>query len=261
MSTELQALKQLMPKGYNWSGVESGVISEILQGLSKQMERDSDYSDLILNNYLPFDTEFYTEQEEMFRLPTTNITNDQRLERIKSSWSNIAPTTYTGFNELLALNGFDDIVARPLTIGEDPTLITDYYKLFTNGILGSIINDYDTALGRAILGADSGTSNLAQYTGSAEYYPEIIIPSDSNLWGMIFVLEATDGTVAEINDNLKSSFEFLIYKMKPLFMMGIARVSIAEYIAPAYLAIDDDDNLTTIDNNDSNVLIQGCESY
>lgn len=258
MSIEYEALKENFPDGKTWQGKENGIINQQIRGLAKQSTRDSDFADDILKNYLPFETEFLYEQEALFKLPESMLNVDERRARILGAWTNISPSTYTGFNELMALSGFDNIVIRPLAVGEDPTLISDYYHVFANGAPGFVINDYECVNGLAILGSDS--SHLAKYEGTAEYFAPITIPDDSAQWGMIFVIEATDGGIAVIADDLKSSFEFLIYKHKPLFMFGIARVLIAPPEESIFMAIDDADNVTDIDDLGNSVLIQGIEA-
>ena len=107
-------------------------------------------------------------------------------------------------------------------------------EIFANGRPGESKLNYITVCGAARCGQLSNSSRCGNFEGSRIDPPEIIIPDDVWTWPLMYVIEREDGEYAQIPIELKEAFEFLTYKIKPLFMWALARV---EYVItpPVYI--------------------------
>ena len=256
-----KSLASTFPKGeLAWEGMQSGIQKEISDGLAAQIDRDRINGQDIINDFFPYETTLLKEWEDTFRLPNgTALTQDQRLARLEEAWTKKSPAAYSLMNEIYALSGFD-IIARPLLPTEDPRVIAttdvdvlywdtktgqsvvgpntrtgaftiDYGTvppvIFVNGRPGTTIKNYLTKCGVARTGQISLSSLCGNFQGSIILPPDITIPNDDWTWPLIYILEDSNGNFAQIPLELKEAYEFLTYKIKPLFMWAISRV---EYI-------------------------------
>ena len=259
-----KSLKSLFPTGdLAWGGMTNGVMREISDGLSQQIERDKENGTKILADFFPSTTTLLEEWEHTFRLPTgQSLTDEQRIARLEASWAKISPAAFSNTNILYALSGFG-IIARPLLPSEDPRDIastgdsinkfvtvcgvarcgtlshtsrcggfdvvpgTAEVMVFANGRPGEVAKNYITVCGTARCGSISNSSRCGNFEGSRVDPPEITIPDDVWTWPLIYILERADGEFAQIPIELKEAYEFLTYKLKPLFMWALSRV---EYV-------------------------------
>lgn len=256
-----KSLASTFPKGeIAWEGMQSGVQREINDGLAIQINRDRLNGKAIITDFFPFMTTLIKEWEDTFRLPTGEfLTQAQRIARLLASWTKKSPATYTEMNEIYALSGIP-VVARPLESGEDPRTIANsgidilVYETVTgiartgqlsessrtgaftiipgttdpivmaDGRPGDAITNYITVTGVARTGQLSTSSRVGAFEGSRLIPPNPTIPDDDWTWGMIYIIEGSDGDFAQVPIELREAFEFLTYKIKPQMMWAIARV-------------------------------------
>lgn len=219
-----RSITSLYPKGPAWNGKKSGVISEKIDGLSQQTERDRKDGKDIINDFFPSDTNLLQEWEFVFRLPfNDSLTDDQRRARLVAAWNKEAVASYSLLNKDYERSGIP-VVARPLAETEDPRLISDFDQIFVNGSLGQLLLNYIGACGIMACGDISESSFCGAFNGTIEIPTEVTIPDDNLYWPLIFVLEDEGGSQAQIPIELREAYEFLTWKNKPLFMWGISRV-------------------------------------
>lgn len=226
MTVSEKSLSSAFPSGtIAWEGMGSGAQRELSDGLAVQIEKQKENGENIKNDFYPDSTDLFLEWEDTFRLPTgIFLTDQQRRDRLKASWSKESVASYTGMNDNYALSGFD-VVARPIAPGEDPRLISDVDMIYVNGRPGASIKNYIAKCGVMRTGQLSQSSRCGAFSGSVIVPPVITIPDDDWTWPLLYVIEGPGGSVASVPGELREAFEFLTYKIKPLFMWGISRVS------------------------------------
>jgi len=248
-----KSLASTFPIGFTWDGMAIGVMRELSDGLSIQIERDRQEGIKIKTDFFPYTTEFLEEWEFTFGLPIgKDLTDEQRVSRLVASWQKLPPGTYTGTNFLYALSGLD-IIARPLLPTEDPRIIAEEVdsQIFANGRQGIVSKNYITVCGLSRCGNISNSSRCGNFEGSKILPPIIGIPDDNWTWPLIYILEDKAGGPAFILENQLDSFLFLTYKIKPLFMWAIAKYQVYNDIFN--LVNDDGDQLV---NDDDDFLIE-----
>lgn len=221
-----KALSSVFPTGeIAWSGMSGGVQKEISDGLAISVNDGRENGIAIKTDFFPSTTTYFEEWENTFRLPAGNaLTDVQRRARLVSSWSKISPASYTGMNQIYQLSGFD-VVARPIAPGEDPRIISDVDMIYVNGRPGAAIKNYICKTGVARTGQISDSSRCGAFNGSIIVPPVIVVPDDTWTWPLLYVIEGPGGTIADIPIELKAAFDFLTYKIKPLFMWALSRVN------------------------------------
>lgn len=225
MTVSEKALSSTFPRGQvAWSGMNSGVQRQLSDGLSTKIERERINGENIRNDFFPKTTELFNEWENTFRLPTGEyLTDQQRRERLDASWSKESSASFSGMNNIFAKNGLN-VIARPISSGEDPRTITDVDMIFANGRPGESIKNYLAKCGAMRTGLLSQSSRCGAFSGSIILPPVVVVPDDPWTWPLLFVIEGDSGAIGEIPYQLKDAFEFLVYKIKPLFMWAISRV-------------------------------------
>jgi len=252
-----KSLKTLFPTGPEWEGMTAGVMRELSDGIAVQAERDRENAKKILSDFFPESSTIVDEWEAVFRLPSGQfLTASQRAARLASAWRGVAPGSYTGMNEIFQLSGLA-VKARPLAPGEDPRVLAAYSELkikwltkcgtayrcglnsrcgekeiiqvtqrpvvFANGRRG---NEVKNRIIRCSATTRCGLNSRAgEYRGYVITPIQITIPANELYWPMIFVIEGYGGDFANVPAVLKTAFEFTTYKIKPLFMWAITRVS------------------------------------
>lgn len=250
-----KSIKSLLPSGPSWIGKNSGLMKDLNDGLALQVERDRQSGKNIIKDFYPDTTTQLAEWEYTYRLPSGLLLTDaQRRARLKANIKKITPATYSKTNEIYALSGFN-LIARPLLPTEDPRVIAssgditrEYTSVFGESRFGDFVfGGYDEVPGTAEVivfangrpGAVSlnylsvfgesrfGDFVFGDFLGSKILPPDITIPDDEEYWPLIYVIEAPDGDFAQLPVELKEAYEFLTYKIKPLFMWALSRV---EYV-------------------------------
>lgn len=256
-----KSISSLFPEGEaTWSGMEDGTQKEFSDGLAAQIERDRENGEEIKKDFFPDTTTQFTEWGDVFRLPSlSSLSDSQKRDLLTATWRKISPATYTGMNQIYELSGFD-LIARPLLPTEDPRDIatsdedvkiyltvagaartgqlsessrtgafeiipgTSSPVVFANGRPGDLVKNYITKCGVSRTGQLSNSSRCGNFEGSTIDPPDIIIPDDDVWWPLIYIIEGKDGEFAQVPVELKEAYEFLTYKIKPLFMWAISRV-------------------------------------
>lgn len=252
-----KSLKSLFPSGPEWQGMTAGVMREVSDGIAVQVERDRENAKKILSDFFPNSSTIVDEWESVFRLPSGKfLTASQRAARLASAWRGVAPGSYTGMNEIYRLSGLN-VKARPLAPGEDPRVLAAYTELkikwlsvtglnarcglntrcgekeiiqvtekpvvYANGRRG---NELKNRIIRCSATTRCGLNSRAgEYRGYIITPITITIPANEKYWPLIYVIEGFGGDFANVPAVLRTAFEFTTYKIKPLFMWAIARVS------------------------------------
>lgn len=100
-------------------------------------------------------------------------------------------------------------------------------KILADGRPGTPQKNYISVFGSSKYGGFTASGRYGNFQGFKIEDPELTIPDDEWIWGMIYVIESPEGEFAQIPLKMKDAYEFLTYKNKPHFMWAISRV---EYV-------------------------------
>jgi hypothetical protein len=248
----LKSIQSLFPKGAVWTGLwKDGDFKNQLAGISVEFARVKEAGDQIPYDFFPDTTELLDEWEEAFNLSDSSLlTEDERRARIQSRWEMFGKGSMQEANmEALFLASGFNVNVRVLDPGEDPRVYLVPSGIAVYNRLGARYNATDALWGNAF---DSGINAfllvnggntvmvpnfVSQYnkvqwnqTQYGEIGPPIrqgksyTIPSNTDFWGMIYIIEGLDGNTAQIPATLQESFFALAYQLKPLNMWAVARV-------------------------------------
>jgi|WetSurMetagenome_2_1015567.scaffolds.fasta_scaffold23308_2 uncharacterized protein YmfQ (DUF2313 family) len=256
-----KSLASCYPTGPEWEGVENGVMREQIAGCAVQLERDRQAAIKILSDFMPYSTTLVDEWEKTFALPqNADMTLTQRAARLVATWKHISPSSFDGINEIYQLSGFN-VTARPLKPTEDPRILAanlnkywqyvdhcgdlnahcgdltaqcgDYEELplipipriFADGRHGTVEKNFTDHCGDLTARCGDLTAQCGDYSGYNINDPAVIIPDDIWTWGLIYIIDDGSGGFANIPSYLKTAYEFLTLKIKPLFMWAISRIN------------------------------------
>jgi hypothetical protein len=246
-----ESLQKLFPDGGVWEAkYREGDFKKLLQGLAIEFQRARDEGEKIPLDVFPDTTEMIDEWEFALGLPEAILTEALRRSRIDSRWKNFTKGSMQElFMEAVFYNSGIDVNVRVLNPGEDPRpyLVPSGVAVFNR--VGSRYNATDVRMGNAF---DSGIDAFLLVNGDvvqmvqsflARYdvfqynqlqYGEIgppirqpvdyFIPSNTDFWGMIYIIEDFNGMVKEIPAELEETFFDIAYQTKPLHMWAVARV-------------------------------------
>jgi len=231
----VKMLQNLMPRGSAWKGVQDGFMLKLLTGLSKEYGRLREKAYKLGNALFPQVSEYIPEWEYEFQLPTAPGLNPvDRKNRVFGRWAMITQGSMQSDNMefIFSLSGID-LVARPLDAGENPN---GYFLLEGQAFYGNLLSQYGRTRYGDVFPIATPDNQLLINGGSFDYAvdPAIagaLIPSDSDFWGMLYVLEGEGGQVLEIEAKYREVFYDIVYATKPVNMWAIARVNfISRYI-------------------------------
>lgn len=187
-----KSTERLMPHGWCWNGARNGSIKEMTDGISVQIDRDRIDGKNIIRDYYPYETTMIQEWENILALPpVTSLSDDQRRYRIQAARSSYATNTFTGLSEFINLSGFN-VRCIPLEIAQDPNTLQNVLEVIIDGRSKSILTP-------------------------------ATIPSDSDYWPLLYIIENLDGSAISLTSDTYSALRFLILKAKPPFMWCLLR--------------------------------------
>jgi len=229
MTIVSKTLKRLLPEGSAWEGKQVGTLGNLLDGISREFERQKLLAEDLGNAIFPSKTKFIEEWESEFVLPDSPaLTEDDQRARLEGRWALITLGSMQAENmEFIFALSKIDIVARPLAPGENPV---SYFLFDGQAYYGNLLAMY----GRPRYGDGFPISTPDSYLiingGSFDYAEDPIdsagqIPSDQDFWGMFYVIEGEAGAVLQIDNKYREVVFDLIYATKPTHMWCILRAN------------------------------------
>lgn len=187
-----KSTERLMPRGGAWTGALNGVMREMTDGLSEQVDRDRLEGKEIIRDYYPYQTEQIEEWENILALPpVSSLSDDARRNRIQAVRTSLPVNLFSGQTEFINLSGFN-VRCIPLEEAQDPNTIPNVLEVIGDG----------------------------RYAGLNKTFP---IPPDSATWTLLYIVENLDGSIIELTPDLYNTIRFLILKAKPPFMWVLLR--------------------------------------
>jgi hypothetical protein len=229
MNVVKKMLQNLMPYGFAWQGKTDGYMSQLLAGLSEEFTRLRDKAYRLGSALFPQTTQYIPEWEFEFALPDAPELNEtDRRNRLDGRWAMVTQGSMQSDNMefIFALSGID-LVARPLAPGENPF---GYFILDGQAFYGNLLSMY----GRVQYGDGfpiaEPDNQLLINGGSFNYFEDPaqaggLIPSDSDFWPMIYILEDEFGNPLDLPLSYRSMLYDIIYATKPAHMWCILRVN------------------------------------
>ena len=229
MKIVTKMLQSLMPRGFAWQGRIDGDMAKLLEGLAEEYCRLRAKAYRLGSALFPQGTAYLDEWEFEFALPeASSLTEEDRRGRIDGRWAMISQGSMQSNNMefIFSISGID-LVARPLNAGENPF---EYFILDGQAFYGNLLAQYGRTRYGDTFPIATPDNQLLINGGSSNFNVDPadaggLIPSDSDFWGMIYVLEGPNGEVLQLPFAKRQVLYDIIYATKPAHMWCILRVN------------------------------------
>jgi hypothetical protein len=103
----LDTFKHLLPRAKTWSLTATTTLRSFFVGLSSEPVSIREFIDKIYEDRDPALTRELSAYEQQFALPTSNLTNAQRRDRLSAAWSALGGQSPRYIQDILQAAGFD----------------------------------------------------------------------------------------------------------------------------------------------------------
>jgi hypothetical protein len=229
MSLFLRIFNHLLPNAKAFRITADKQLREYFEGLSTVGEDTKDFLDEVWSDIDPALTRELSAWESQFGLRNTDITEQERRDRLSAAWKALGGQDPKYIQDTLRNSGFDVYVHEWWSPGTEPavdvkscvtprdplTLIVPPAFPLVNKITETKA-DLTVLAGEALAAAGEISAEAGNYLGFIETIRDYYIPTDPNYWNYFFYIGGqTFGNFANVDINRRDEFEELCLKICP----------------------------------------------
>lgn len=228
MTSWLNIFKHVLPRGRAWYLTVQKTLRAWFEGIAIAPEEVEAFYDDIYDDLRPQTTRELPEWEAQFGLGNSNLTEQERRDRLEAEWSATGGQDPTYIQETLRGAGFDVYVHEWWEPGtEDAPVVRNPQDvlqattganlvLVTCGNLDMTCGQLDATCGNSDDPAGYPLVNKAPEAGGGGDLIIYVIPGDSATWPYFFYIGAqTFPDLATIPSSRRNEFETLCLKISP----------------------------------------------